>query len=190
VIFIEPQYTDAPVKQMSPNDDHPPTSISKGQELLLDIYNALTANPDRWSRTVLIVTYDEHGGFFDHVSPIAVPHHPAGARYVKFSTTGVRVPAFVVSPLVKRGGVFSKPLDHTSILRLIGERFGSGAGYSSDVDQRAGIGSLGEVLQSEARIDIPAPPPASNYFPDTMTSNSAAFGFAQEAMRREKKRTV
>src|SRR5438552_3337093 len=67
VIFIEPTYTDAHIGV--PSDDHPPSSITRGQELQRKVYRALTSNPKRWSRTVLSVTYDEHGGFCDHVSP-------------------------------------------------------------------------------------------------------------------------
>jgi phospholipase C len=69
VVFIEPEYTDAPHRDA--DDDHPPTSIGAGQKFLHSIYTALISRPDRWAKTLLIVTYDEHGGFFDHEPPLA-----------------------------------------------------------------------------------------------------------------------
>ncbi len=122
VIFIEPEYTDGP--HIDPNDDHPPTGIAKGQSFLADIYHALIANPARWASTMMIVTYDEHGGFFDHVPPLPIPAEAGG---YPFATTGVRVPAFVVSPHVAPGSVYSGALDHTSILHLLADRFTPGA---------------------------------------------------------------
>ncbi|MFY9837400.1 MAG: alkaline phosphatase family protein [Xanthobacteraceae bacterium] len=106
VVFIEPKYTDDPTfSGRHPNDDHCPTGISEGQRLLADIYNTIISNDELWQSTMLIVTYDEHGGFFDHVPPPAVPTQAGG---VNFATTGVRVPAFVISPYVQPGSVFSE----------------------------------------------------------------------------------
>ena len=131
VIFIEPEYTDGP--HIDPNDDHPPTGIAKGQSFLADIYHALIANPARWASTMMIVTYDEHGGFFDHVPPLPIPAEAGG---YPFATTGVRVPAFVVSPHVAPGSVYSGALDHTSILHLLADRFTPGRDYSPAVAAR------------------------------------------------------
>jgi phospholipase C len=92
VIFIEPRYADAPHIE-APTDDHPPTPIINGQHFLLKIYSDLLGNPDRWSRTVMIVTYDENGGFFDHVSPLPiVTQPPTPNKYPAFLSTGPRVP--------------------------------------------------------------------------------------------------
>jgi phospholipase C len=135
VIFIEPEYTDGP--NSSPDDDHPPTPISEGQQLLRNIYVALISNPARWAKTMMVLTYDEHGGFFDHVPPLKIK---ANVRTVhgfttQLPSTGLRVPAFVISPLVEPGSVFSQPLDHTSILQLLGDRFGGGT-YSDVISRR------------------------------------------------------
>src|SRR5579862_3119524 len=104
VIFLEPTYTDAPHLGRS-SDDHAPSPISPGQQFLLDAYRAASLDPGRWSRMVMVVTYDEHGGFFDHVSPPLVQTAPpAGANYsTPFGSLGVRVPGFVISPLVSKG---------------------------------------------------------------------------------------
>jgi phospholipase C len=131
VIFIEPEYTDGP--NADPNDDHPPTGVAKGQLFLADIYAALVSNPDRWRKTMMIVTYDEHGGFFDHVPPLPITTTVPGFQ---FATTGVRVPAFVISPQVAPGTVLTEHLDHTSILRLLADRFTPGRDYSAAVAAR------------------------------------------------------
>lgn len=146
VIFIEPAYTDAPHLGLS-SDDHAPSAIKGGQEFLLEVYRGITNDPELWSGTVMIVTYDEHGGFFDHVSPPALrTDPPAEANFTKpFDTLGVRVPAFVISPFVKPGSVFHGVLDHTSILKFIGQVFGANGSYSAIVDKRE-VGSVLDVL--------------------------------------------
>jgi phospholipase C len=94
----------------------------------------LAGNDERWAKTVLIVTFDEHGGFYDHVPPLSVrTDPPAGATYRAFLTTGVREsPGLIVSPLVTTGSVYNAPLDHTSILQFLASRFGTGP-YSQEV---------------------------------------------------------
>jgi phospholipase C len=157
VIFVEPEYSDGPRKQ--PNDDHPPTGIARGQALLADLYAILTSNPGRWRRTLLIITYDEHGGFYDHVDPKPLPVTVAGQA---IPTTGVRVPTLLISPLVKPGQVLSEPLDHTSILQLLDERFNSGRGYSPAVVKRqASLGRISDALSAQPRSDVPKMPAAA-----------------------------
>jgi phospholipase C len=142
VIFIEPEYGDGP--HNDPNDDHPPTGVAKGQAFLADIYATLISNPARWAKTMMVVFYDEHGGFFDHVPPIAIP---TTIGTVQFATTGVRVPAFVISPQVAAGQVFNPNLDHTAILELLAEKFTPGHGYSVAVNARQGsIDRLSNML--------------------------------------------
>ncbi len=131
VIFIEPEYTDGP--HGAPNDDHPPTGIARGQAFLADIYRTLIANPERWRNTLLVVTYDEHGGFFDHVTPLPIPAAVGGAA---IATTGVRVPAFLISPHVAPGVPFGDRLDHTSFLQMLADRFNPGQDYSAEVGAR------------------------------------------------------
>jgi phospholipase C len=151
VIFVEPEYSDGPRK--NPNDDHPPTGVARGQELLGDLYAVLTSNPGRWRKTLLIITYDEHGGFYDHVGPKPLPMTIAGQA---IATTGVRVPALLVSPWVRAGQVFSDPLDHTSILQLLDERFAGGKGYSPAVVKRqATLGRISNALTGPLRAKSP-----------------------------------
>lgn len=140
VIFIEPEYTDGP--HVSPNDDHSPTGVAPGQALLADIYQTISAS-ERWDDTLMIVTYDEHGGFFDHVSPLEIPTNVAG---YPFKTTGLRVPAFLISPYMSAGGVYSGALDHTSILQLLAEKFNAGGTYSAPVSARTQLSRLSSAL--------------------------------------------
>jgi phospholipase C len=160
VIFVEPKYTDSPhVGEGS--DDHSPSSVLGGQAFLLGIYQALISNPVRWRKTVMILTYDEHGGFFDHVQPLPIVTKDPKGKYPDFKTTGVRVPGIVVSPLVSPGRIYSEPLDHISILKFLGQKFGGGA-YGPGVDDRPLVKSVLDVLDLAApRQLIPAAPDAS-----------------------------
>jgi phospholipase C len=163
VIFIEPTYTDAP--HLGPSsDDHAPSAIKGGQKFLLEAYRSMTRVPDVWNGTVMVVTYDEHGGFFDHVSPPAIRTDlPPGAHSRNgFETLGVRVPAFLISPFVKPQTVFNPLLDHTSILKFIGQKFGKTGSYSDLVDKRA-VGSVLDVLDEKNTRSAPGIPSLNPY---------------------------
>jgi phospholipase C len=175
VIFIEPDYYDCPVHLQTPCDNHAPLAMAPGEAFLGDVYRWLTSNPARWARTVLIVTYDEHGGFFDHVSPLAVKYRNPQAG-VSFDSTGPRVPAIVAGPFAPRG-VSHTPFDHTSILQLLAERFGQpGEAYSSTVVGRAAmVGSVSAVLSARAANNTAAAlgsPPAPGIAPASQPGNA------------------
>jgi phospholipase C len=110
VAIVEPPYSSA--------DDHPTHDPRRGQQFLGYILEALRSSPS-WKSTAFILTYDEHGGFFDHVPPPATPE----ARPEPWEALGVRVPAIVASPYTPRS-VVSDVFDHTSILKTIAERWG------------------------------------------------------------------
>jgi phospholipase C len=195
VIVIEPDYEDAPVHLSGhASDNHPPLPMAFGEAFLRQVYEALTSNPARWRRTVMIVVYDEHGGFYDHVPPRPL-HCPAppGANYPPFETTGVRVPTVIVSPLVQRGSVKHAMLDHTSMLMLLADRFGQpGEKYSAAVEARAtgGVVSVSRVLDSGTpRSDIPLISPAPiaataalKTWADPVNASSSAFALAIEQL--------
>jgi phospholipase C len=118
--FIEPPYY-----QPGAADDHPPHDVFEGERLIADVYNAIYRNKELWQSTLLIVLYDEHGGFYDHVvPPTAVPpdHH---VEEYSFDQLGVRVPAILVSPFVK-AGVIHTVFDHTSLLKYLVDKWGLG----------------------------------------------------------------
>jgi phospholipase C len=119
VSWIDPNFKDLNLVGTPPSDDHPPSDVVDGQELVLLVYNALATSP-QWDRTLLLVVYDEHGGFFDHVAP---PEHPPDDDPDVFSRYGVRVPALVVSPLVAPRSVSHTLFDHSTIIRTILARF-------------------------------------------------------------------
>lgn len=144
-VFIEPKYfgTDQ-------NDDHPPHNVMKAQKLCADVYNAIRSNPALWRSTLLIVTYDEHGGFYDHVTPPkAVPPDDHQEEYT-FDQYGVRVPAVLISPWVGRGVVHTE-FDHTSVLKYLIEKWGLG-----ELGRRAAAAaSVAEALTEVVREDTP-----------------------------------
>jgi phospholipase C len=104
------------------NDDHPHADIRRGQAFLSQVARAVVESP-QWSRTALVITYDEWGGFFDHVVPPVLPDDPATAAWDP-SQAGFRVPTFVLSPFASRGAVDHHTYDHTSILKMVEWRFG------------------------------------------------------------------
>ena len=105
VAWIDPNFVDVGSVDNA-NDDHPPTDILHAQELVLEVYNALLNSP-QWNETMLVITYDEHGGFFDHVAPPAAADDLPAMRHY-----GVRVPAVVVSPWVKPASVVDRLRPH------------------------------------------------------------------------------
>lgn len=115
--FIEPDYNG-----VMENDDHPPHDIMKAQKLLADVYNAIRSNERLWNSMLLVILYDEHGGFFDHVEPPStVPPDDHQEEYT-FDRLGIRVPAVLASPWVKQG-FDPTPFDHTSLLRYLIEKW-------------------------------------------------------------------
>jgi phospholipase C len=111
VAYLEPPYSVA--------DDHPTHDPVRGQQFMGYIVNALLASPS-FRSTAMIITYDEHGGFFDHVKPPAAPEpKPVEPREL----LGIRVPTIVLSPFTTPGGVVKDVLEHTTILKTIAERF-------------------------------------------------------------------
>jgi phospholipase C len=123
--FLEPDWSS------TGNSQHPNYDVALGEQLIHDVYEALLAGPG-WPGTLLVITYDEHGGCFDHVPPPwgAVPPDNTVADTVPpfgFDRFGVRVPAVLVSPLIEQGTVYravgKTPLDHTSILRTVEQRW-------------------------------------------------------------------
>ena len=160
--------------------EHPNWPANYGAWYLARVLDALTSNPEVWSRTALLITYDENDGFFDHIVP---PYAPSPGRGASTVTTagelfpgsssqvagayglGQRVPMLVVSPWSKGGYVCSQTLDHTSILRFIERRFGVEEPHISPW-RRAVCGDLTAAFDFR-RTDpsVPAMPDTSGYLP-------------------------
>ncbi len=137
VSWIDPNFKDLNLVGSPPNDDHPPSDVQEGQELVFLIYNALATSP-LWGKTLLLVVYDEHGGFFDHVDP---PENPPDDDPRVFNRYGVRVPALVVSPWVTAGEAAHTLFDHASIIKTILLRFCRG-----ELVDRSRVGALAHWL--------------------------------------------
>jgi phospholipase C len=114
--LIEPDYIDLPPG----NDDHPPSDMKFGQDLVNRIVRALIDSP-AFQRTLFVITYDEHGGFYDHKQP-PDDAPPLGGN-LNLRKLGPRVPAFAISPLVERKAVFHSRFDHTSVGATVLRRF-------------------------------------------------------------------
>lgn len=155
--FIEPRLV------VNHNDQHPPiddflftNSELAGEQLIYDVYEALRGGKN-WERTLFVLTYDEHGGCYDHVPPPnAVPPDPgapAGQYSFRFDRLGVRLPVVLVSPYIEPGTVAHTLFDHTSIIRTVCRRWDL-PGLTAR-DQAAN--DLSEVLTLDRpRDDLPA----------------------------------
>ena len=105
------------------NDYHPHADIRNGEAFLERVYNAIASSP-QWSSTVLIINFDEWGGFYDHVAPPIGPVTPEEYNLGNQGQLGFRVPCMIISPWAKRATVDHMQFDHTSVLKLIEDRWG------------------------------------------------------------------
>ncbi len=116
------------------DSEHPPAPVTSGEAVLSEALAALTANKAVWEKSALFFTYDENGGFFDHVPPPTPPPGTPGEELKNDSELaggfkgpvglGFRVPMLVISPFSRGGLVCRKTFDHTSTLRFLERRFG------------------------------------------------------------------
>ncbi|HVU53365.1 MAG TPA: alkaline phosphatase family protein [Polyangia bacterium] len=100
------------------NDAHPPHDLALAEAFLSSVHRALVNGP-AWARTMLVITFDEHGGFYDHVAPPTTVDADADFRQL-----GFRVPALVAGPMVRAGRVVSTPFEHVSVAATLRARFG------------------------------------------------------------------
>ena len=118
VVFVDPAFLTG-----NRTDDHPHADIRAGQAFIRDVFTAF-AESKHWKRGVFIVSYDEWGGFFDHVPPPILPDDLANpVDSENFGQAGFRVPTVMASPFARRGFVDHHLYDHTSILRFLEWRF-------------------------------------------------------------------
>jgi phospholipase C len=151
--FLEPSWSS------KGNSQHPNYDVALGEQLIHDVYYAVRNSPN-WNETLLIITYDEHGGCYDHVAPptsAVAPDDTAGEFGFDFKRFGVRVPTLLISPLIEAGTVFrvadgATPLDHTSILKTIEQRWNLTALTARD-KAAPGVGAV--LTLSAARTDDP-----------------------------------
>jgi phospholipase C len=158
VSFVEPRFLGE--AQGITNDDHPFADIRNGQVFLNRVYEAVTSSPN-WPNTVMVINYDEWGGFFDHVPPTAAPIPPADAALGSDGLRGFRTPAMIISPWSPRGVVSHGVYDHTSVLKMIEWRW-----HLRPLTVRdATANNLAEALNfSRANYDAPQFPVPDGFF--------------------------
>ncbi len=172
--FLEPDWGS------TGNSQHPNYDVSKGEVFIQQVYEALRGGPG-WNQTLLIITYDEHGGCYDHVAPpsgATPPDDSVGEFGFDFTRFGVRVPAVLVSPWIPAGTIYrvpddTMPIDHTSVLKTIEVRWGLDPLTKRD----AAAPDLGGVLTcTTPRADDPL---AGVNAPQNTTPNPAAGEVSQ-----------
>jgi phospholipase C len=178
------------------NDMHPDHSVAEGEQLIKDIYEALVTSP-QWNETLLIITFDEHGGFYDHVPPpTGVPPpdtYPSFPDSFGFDRLGIRIPTLLISPWVPRNVVEGKPsvqakpqpnseYELSSIPSTIRQLFRDAMAHTPPLTRRdAWAATFGHVLsETEPRVadvprTLPDPAPSPHYqIGDHLTSKLAA----------------
>jgi phospholipase C len=149
--------------------EHPPAPVTYGEVALAQVLNALVSNTAVWEKTALFATYDENGGFFDHVPP-PVPKPGTPGEYLTVEPLpsiaggfrgpiglGFRVPMLVISPFSRGGLVCSRTFDHTSVLRFLERRFGPEVPNLSRW-RRAHTGDMTQAFNFAATADTTVPP--------------------------------
>ena len=171
--FVEPNFFHNPLTGKLQSDMHPPSDIVPGDAFIARVFNAIVTSP-QWEKNevLLIITFDEHGGCYDHAAPptnAVAPDNKKGQFGFDFKRFGVRVPTVIVSPFVQQGSVFhappgATPYDHTSILATMRKLLPKLPAFSK---REQAAPDLDAVLAGPARtgetplaIAAPAPVPA------------------------------
>jgi len=164
------------------DSDHPPAPALFGETTLAGMLAAMTVNPAQWAKTAVFLTYDENGGFFDHVPPPtappgtpgeyltvpAVPDPAAAGVFTGPIGLGFRVPMLIISPFSRGGFVSSGVFDHTSILRFLETRFGAEVPNLS-AWRRAAVGDLTSAFNFAAPdTSIPNLPSTTQAIPQVI----------------------
>ncbi len=139
--FIEPNYGDIYRTYRYGSSQHPTDGMAKGEALIKEVYETIRQS-DIWEESLLIITYDEHGGFYDHVVPpeaVSPGDNTMEKGYnqfgFQFDRYGIRVPAIVVSPYIEKGTINHTLFDHTSIIATLNELFS--IGHLTQRDEKA-----------------------------------------------------
>uniref|UniRef100_A0A5B6ZAQ0 Putative non-specific phospholipase C1 isoform X1 n=1 Tax=Davidia involucrata TaxID=16924 RepID=A0A5B6ZAQ0_DAVIN len=165
-VVVEQRYFD--VEQFPANDDHPSHDVAIGQRFVKEVYEILRASP-QWKEMALLITYDEHGGFFDHVpTPVSGVPNPDGIIgpdpfYFRFDRLGVRVPTILVSPWIDKGIVIHEPsgptsysqFEHSSIPATVKKLFNLKSNFLTKRDAWAGTFENHFNLRDTPRDDCP-----------------------------------
>jgi phospholipase C len=147
--FIEPRYNTLEQENLfdAASDQHPDHDVQEGERLIQNVFTAIWNNPNVRNSTLLVITYDEHGGLFDHVPPPQRVPNPDGKNWLgapgnpdppfDFTWLGVRVPALLISPYIQAGTIDSRLYDHTSFLATVRKVFAPNANPLTARDKNA-----------------------------------------------------
>ncbi|KAL0923085.1 hypothetical protein M5K25_007130 [Dendrobium thyrsiflorum] len=190
---IEQRYMDS--KTRPATDDHPSHDVYQGQMFIKEIYETLRASP-QWNETLLIITYDEHGGYFDHVpTPVNGVPNPDGMlgpspSNFNFDRLGVRVPTIMVSPWIEKGTVVHGPngsptsaseYEHSSIPATVKKIFNLPSPHLTNRDAWAGTFDSIVQTRTEPRTDCPTQLPTPSKIRKTEANEDAQLTeFQQE----------
>jgi phospholipase C len=153
--WVEPAYF-----QPGANDDHPPHDVLEGELLVASVYNALRANEPLWNTSLLVVLFDEHGGFYDHVSPpatVAPDHHQ---EEYTFDRLGVRVPVILASPWLPND-VLHDTFDHTSLLKYLTDKWNLGPLGERTAQAKSFAHAILSQRRTDAPVTVPTPRPSA-----------------------------
>ncbi|KAF4385072.1 hypothetical protein F8388_018141 [Cannabis sativa] len=195
-VVVEQRYTDT--KSSPANDDHPSHDVYQGQMFVKEVYETLRASP-QWNQTLLIITYDEHGGFFDHV-PTPVIGVPSPDDIVgpepfsfRFNRLGVRVPTIMVSPWIEKGTVVhgtnglpypTSEFEHSSIPATVKKIFNLPSPFLTKRDEWAGTFEGIVEKRTEPRTDCPGILPTPVRIRKTEANEEAKLSeFQQELLQ-------
>lgn len=163
--FIEPHYGDITGGTYAGgSSQHPMDDVYGGEHLLAAVFQAIQNSP-YWNSSLLVILYDEHGGFYDSVLPPGAiapgdnPDYGYNTHGFDFTTLGVRVPAVVVSPLVASGSVDSTIYDHSSVPKLLETLWSLAPLTQRDANASSPLGTLPQAAPRTDRVALPTPLP-------------------------------
>jgi phospholipase C len=156
--FLEPRHFGSGCESQ-----HPLSKVLLGERLIAEVYRAVTAKREAWEKTLLLITYDEHGGFFDRVRPEPALPPEQGKSDPKhgfaFDLLGPRVPTVVVSPWIEPETVDGEIHDHTSIIATLRERFGFEATLTARDEAAVGVSHILTATKARPAAPLPELPP-------------------------------
>lgn len=186
--FLEPRFNDlsTPGQFFPAADQHPDHHVFQGEVVIKSVYDAVTSNKKVWEKTLLVITYDEHGGLYDHVPPPAAVNpgdKPPGSTLFNFERLGVRVPSVLVSPFIPRGTIVRKVFDHASIVATASRLFVKASPrFLTERDRKANTfeDCLTLPAARQGKVTIPQPTAPT---PVAASSSSSPFAFKAGARK-------
>ncbi|XP_057828371.2 non-specific phospholipase C1 [Cryptomeria japonica] len=192
-VVIEQRYFN--VNIFPANDDHPSHDVTVGQKFVKEVYETLRASP-QWDEMMFLITYDEHGGFYDHVpTPVSNVPNPDGVNgpepfYFEFDRLGVRVPTLLISPWIEKGTVIHEPdgptpdshFEHSSLPATVKKLFNLKSDFLTKRDAWAGSFESYFYIRDTPRTDCPEtlPEPVKSSRPVPIDEDKKITEFQEE----------